>query len=66
MYSREENYAQKYSSDKTFTDENKKTGKERTIDGSEVDKTYWSDGSTTTHWGGPVGDSESDENGEEC
>lgn len=37
MYSRDENNAQKYSSDKNFTDENKKTGKERTINGSEVD-----------------------------
>lgn len=60
------NNAQRARDDKSFNDPNKTEGEERTISGTKVKKTYYSDGSTTTHWGGPVGDTETDENGEEC
>lgn len=59
------NNAQKAREDKSFND-SKKEESSKKINGTDVPVTYWSDGSTTTHFGGPVGDYESDENGEEC
>lgn len=66
MSDKELNNAQKAREDRNFQDDKKTTGKDRTLSGSEVNKTYWSDGSTTTHNGGPVGDTQTDEYGEEC
>jgi len=67
MYkSEKENNAQKARRDSSFTDSKAKTGKERTISGSDVEVTRYSDGSSTYHHGGPCGSSDYDENGEEC
>lgn len=42
------------------------TTTERDNTGGSVDKTYFSDGSSITHHGGPCGPSYSDEYGREC
>jgi len=34
--------------------------------GGTVEVTYYKNGKSTVHWGGPCGDSHYDENGEEC
>lgn len=34
--------------------------------GAIIEETHYKDGSSTVHWGGPVGDSHYDSNGEEC
>jgi hypothetical protein len=69
MYSSERskpNNAQRARDDKNYSDKNATKSKRRLGSGSEVDVTDWSDGSSTHHFGGPVGDVEFDENGEEC
>lgn len=36
------------------------------VNGSDVDVTYYSDGTSKVHWGGPCGSSNYDQYGEEC
>lgn len=68
MYSsdREENEAQKSIRDKSYRSDGAERKKEKTSSGSEVEKTYFTDGSSITHNGGPIGDTCADELGNEC
>lgn len=59
------NYAQRATSDPTFSDPNSETKWVKGITGSEEKVTYYSDGSSTHHCG-MCGDWDYDENGEEC
>jgi len=55
-----------YSSRDSFSRED---FEERMVDdgtGGKVEVIYYSDGTSTVHWGGPCGDSHYDEFGEEC
>lgn len=62
----DENYAQQAAWDKLFEDIHKKKEVVTGPSGSETEVTYYSDGSSTVHFGGPCGPSNYDENGEEC
>lgn len=61
-----ENNAQRSSSDKRFKDEKSSKEKVRNNSGGYNEVTYYSDGSSTTHFGGPVGDVNYDKYGREC
>ena len=60
------NYAHRASAKERFTDDKKEESKVKLSSGSYIDVTYYSDGSSTHHFGGPCGSTDYDENGEEC
>lgn len=61
-----ENFAQRARRDSSFIDFRAERKKEKEPTGGEVEKTYYSDGSSRVHWGGPTGPQDYDEFGEEC
>lgn len=62
----DKNNAQKDSKNSLFEDKNSKEETERLTSGTSVKVTRYSDGSSKVHFGGPVGDVNFDENGEQC
>jgi len=52
----DEEYPGEYSTTETVSDQT----------GGTVEVTYYNNGHSTVHWGGPCGDQSYDENGEEC
>ena len=52
--------------DEEYEGQYKVTKTESDQTGGTVDVTYYKNGKSTVHWGGPCGDSHYDENGEEC
>lgn len=63
---KDSNFAQKASEDSNFNDPDQEEGKLTIPGGSQIDVTYYSDGSSTHHFGPMAGDCNYDENGEEC
>jgi hypothetical protein len=61
-----ENNSQKKRSNPYFKDHGAKEVEDTNLAGSKVKTTQYSDGSTTYHFGGPVGDISYDEYGNEC
>lgn len=60
------NNAQRSRDDERFNDPRKEQKREKTPGGGYIDKTYYSDGSSTVNWGGPCGSTDYDEFGREC
>jgi len=60
------NNAQRSLDDPFFEDRGSRTGYEPNNTGGKTRVTRYSDGSSTVHHGGPVGDTQYNEFGEEC
>lgn len=65
MYYNHKNNAQR-AREEGFEDEDSIEVEETTNSGTKLKVTYYSDGSSTSHFGGPVGSTDYDENGDEC